>query len=304
MKIVETNDLVPRMIGRYSSGHKGPLLLMFGGVHGNEPSGIKALQNVFKELENTKPDIAGTVVGIAGNRQALKQEVRFLDEDLNRVWTKENIENPSDTYEQKEMLAIINVIEHLESEINYTQRYFVDCHTTSASTLPFISVQDVNDNDKWAHRFPTYIIKGFSDIVSGCVDQYLSSLGITGFVFEAGQHESTTSVENHEGIIWLAMQEACQLNLKELTNYPDCVDKFLKKNSPGQKTYEIYYRHDVKDGDTFKMIPGFENFQKIKEGELLAHHNGKEVRSRWNASIHMPLYQKQGSDGFFIIKEV
>jgi len=304
MKIVEPNDLIPRMIGRYSTGHEGPLLLMFGGVHGNEPSGIKALQNVFKELENTKPDIAGTVVGIVGNRQALKQNSRFIDEDLNRVWTKENIAYPSATYEQKEMLAIIDVIEHLDREINYTKRYFMDCHTTSAPTLPFISVQEVNRNDAWAHRFPTYIIRGFSDIVNGCIDQYLSRQGITGFVFEAGQHESEASVENHEGMIWLAMQEACQLDLKKITNYPDCVDKFLKKNSPGQKTFEILYRHEIKEEDTFKMKPGFENFQKIRVGELLAHQNGKELRSRWDAYIHMPLYQEQGSDGFFIIKEV
>src|SRR5690606_19562215 len=291
--IAEPTDLIPRMIGRYSTGHKGPLLLIFGGIHGNEPSGIKALQRVFKELENTKPDITGTVVGIVGNRQALKQNERYIDEDLNRVWTKDNITRPSSSYEQKEMLAIIDVIEHLEREIQYTKRFFMDCHTTSAPTLPFVSVQEVNENDAWAHQFPTYIIRGFSDIVNGCIDQYLSRLGITGFVFEAGQHESKTSVENHEGMIWLAMQEACQLDLKELNNYPDCVDKFLKVNSRGQKTFEILYRHEIKEGDTFIMEPGFENFQKIRVGELLAHQNGKELRSRWDAHIHMPLYQKQ-----------
>lgn len=303
MEIVEPNDLVPRIVGRYSTGQKGPLFLIFGGIHGNEPSGIKALQNVFKELENTKPDIKGTVVGIVGNRQALKQNVRYVHEDLNRVWKKENIANPSSTYEQKEMMAIIDVIQHLEREIDYTHSYFMDCHTTSAHTLPFISVQDIHENNKWAQKFPAYIIKGFSDIVNGCIDQYLSSLRMTGFVFEAGQHESKNSIENHEGMIWLAMHEACQLDLKEITSYPDCVDKFLK-NSLGHKTFEILYRHEIKEEDTFKMKPGFENFQKISVGDLLAQQNGEELKSRWDAYIHMPLYQKQGSDGFFIIKEV
>lgn len=303
MEIVEPNDLIPRMVGRYSTGQKGPLFLIFGGIHGNEPSGIKALQNVFKELENTKPDIKGTVVGIIGNRQALKQNVRYIDEDLNRVWTKESLAKPSSTYEQKEMMAIIDVIQHLDREIDYTDRYFLDCHTTSAHTLPFISVQDIHKNNKWAHKFPVYIIKGFSDIVNGCIDQYLSGLRITGFVFEAGQHESKISVENHEGMIWLAMHEACQLDLKKITSYPDCVGKF-RKNSPGQKTFEILYRHEIKEEDAFKMEPGFENFQKIRIGDLIAHQNGEEFRSRWDAYIHMPLYQEQGSDGFFIIKEV
>jgi succinylglutamate desuccinylase len=37
---------------------------------------------------------------------------------------------------------------------------------------------------------------------------------------------------------------------------------------------------------------------------LLAIQNGKEIKSQWNARIFMPLYQAQGNDGFFVIKEV
>lgn len=293
-----------RIIGNYTSNKKGPLLFVTGGVHGNEPSGVKALEKVFEELEKTRPEINGRIVGVRGNTSALKKDQRYIDEDLNRTWTEKNVQsgNP-ETTEQKEMHEIIKVLQDFP-EKDYSKRYFLDCHTTSSDSLPYISVQEVNDNDPWAHKFPTYIVRGFSDIVYGAIDHYMSRTGLTGFVFEAGQHTSPASVENHEGIIWLALKEACGLDLSEISCYPQCVDKFAKENAPEQKTFEIIHRHEIKDGDTFKMEPGYKNFQKIEKDELLAISNGKEIRSTWDAYIFMPLYQSQGNDGFFVIQAV
>lgn len=295
---------IPRIIGKYTSGKKGPLLLITAGIHGNEPSGVKALQRVFKELKKTQPEIEGTLLGVSGNQEALNKNVRYIDEDLNRTWTEENIKNhKTDSHEKKEMWEIIDVLKQYPEE-DFTKRYFIDCHTTSSDSLPYVSVQEVHDNDDWAHLFSTYIVRGFSDIITGDCDHYLSRTGLTGVVFEAGQHESERSVENHEGVIWLALEEACGLDLTQLTCFPQCVDRFVKTNAPDQKTFEILYRHGLKDDDDFKMEPGYQNFQEIKKGELLATQNGKEVRSKWNARIFMPLYQAQGNDGFFVINEV
>lgn len=295
---------IPRILGKYTSGLEGPLLFVTGGVHGNEPSGVQALQKVFAELEKTKPEIKGTIVGVSGNQKALNENKRYLDEDLNRTWTKENIESgKKESHEQKEMWQIISVLEDFP-EKDFTKRYFLDCHTTSSPSLPYISVQEVHDNDAWAHRFPTYIVRGFSDMVYGCIDHYLSRTGLTGFVLEAGQHTDEKSVENHEGVIWLALKEACDLDLEKISTYPECVNRFAKKNAPDQKTFELVHRHGLEDGDEFKMQPGYENFQKIKKGEVLAIQNGKEVKSEWDARIFMPLYQAQGNDGFFVVQEV
>ncbi|MCM4160842.1 succinylglutamate desuccinylase [Antarcticibacterium flavum] len=293
-----------RIIGKYTSNQEGPLLFVTAGVHGNEPSGVKALEKVFAELEKAKPNIKGTLVGVAGNKLALEKDQRFIEEDLNRTWKEESIINQKkDTHEQREMHEIIKVLESYP-ETDFTKRYFLDCHTTSSASLPYVSVQVVNDNDEWAHRFPTYIVRGFSDIVYGAIDHYLSRTGLTGFTFEAGQHTDKRSVENHEGMIWLALKEACGLELEKLTCYPDCVDNFAKKNAPDQKTFEIIHRYGLENDDEFKMQPGYENFQKIEKGELLAVKNAEEVKSEWDAYIFMPLYQSQGNDGFFVIQEV
>lgn len=287
----------------YGGDKKGPLLFITAGIHGNEPSGIFALRRVFEVLHSEKPSIKGKVVGVCGNMTALEKEARFIDEDLNRTWTAENIASENkDSSEKREMFEIIDVLENVSKD-PFTKRYFLDCHTTSAASEPYISVQEVNDNDSWAHLFPTYIIRGFSDIVAGCIDHYESRIGITGFVFEGGQHDSTESVSHHEGMIWLALENAKMIDLKDLKEYPETA-KFLKDKRKNRKTFEIEYRHGLNDTDEFVMEPGFVNFQKINEGDFLAMHNGKKIISQWNAYIFMPLYQNQGNDGFFIVHEV
>lgn len=292
-----------RIIGNYTSGNEGPLLFVTAGVHGNEPSGVKALEKVFAELEKTKPEIKGRIVGVMGNKSALQKGQRYIDEDLNRTWTEDNVNNNDpETQEQREMHEIIEVLEKFPED-EYSKRYFLDCHTTSSDSYPYISVQDVNDNDSWAQKFPTYIVRGFSDIIYGAIDHYMSRTGLTGFVFEAGQHDNPASVENHEGLIWLALKEANGLEVENLSCYPECVERFTEKNAPSQKVFEITYRHEIKKGDSFKMEPGFKNFQKIKKGQLLATSNGRDIESEWDAYIFMPLYQSQGNDGFFIIEE-
>ncbi|QQX75773.1 MULTISPECIES: succinylglutamate desuccinylase/aspartoacylase family protein [Aequorivita] len=296
------NIEIPRVIGTYSSGLDGPLLFITAGIHGNEPSGLRALQKVFEILEAEKPKIKGRVIGVSGNRAALQQGVRFIDEDLNRTWTVENIKNKIiDSHEKKEMFEIIEILNQYPEE-EFTKRYFLDCHTTSSASAPYISVQEVNDNDVWAHQFPTHIIRGFSDIVLGCIDHYESRIGITGFVFEGGQHESKVAEMNHEGIIWLALVNACKLDLEKLSHYPEAAAMLLD-NKKKQKTFEISYRHGLAPEDEFRMEAGYSNFQPIKKGELLAYQNGKPVYSKWDAYIFMPLYQKQGNDGFFVATE-
>lgn len=295
---------ISRVVGEYSSGKSGHLLLVTAGIHGNEPSGVVALQRVFKELHQCRPKIKGTLVGISGNRKALKKNVRYIDEDLNRIWTAENLKKDMpESSEQIEMGHIIGALNRYSPK-DYDKRYFLDCHTTSSESLPYISVQVVNDNELWASRFPAHTVRGFSDLIEGDIDHYLSAQGMTGFVFEGGQHESAAAVENHEAMIWLALMEALGLDLETLSCYPRCVENLAAKNASEKKTFDIVYRHSLGMDDEFKMEAGFKNFDKIEKEQLLAQHNGKEIRSEREGYIFMPLYQVEGDDGFFIIEEV
>lgn len=293
---------VKRIMGTYGNRKGGNLLMVTAGVHGNEHSGVIAQQRVLEKLHEWKPEMKGTFLALAGNVEALSRNQRFIDKDLNRVWpnrTYEEIENPN--HEQEEMMDLLKVVEDYPAG-NFDQRYFVDCHSTSADSLPYISVQDVGKNDSWAHQFPLYIVRGFSDLITGSIDNYFSKNQFTGFAYEGGQHTAEHTVEHQEAIIWLALEKAGLLKLEDLPATPECIEKTTAKEE--QKTFEIVHRHALEPGDSFAMKEGYSNFQKIEKGEVLAEHNGKEVVSDWDARIFMPLYQKQGDDGFFVVEEV
>ncbi|MBT8228632.1 MAG: succinylglutamate desuccinylase/aspartoacylase family protein, partial [Bacteroidia bacterium] len=87
-----------RIIGRFDGTEKGPLLICFGALHGNEPAGIKAVDLVLKMLEIepiSNPDFyyKGRFLGLIGNLKALEKGIRFIDKDLNRSFIPQHIEH-------------------------------------------------------------------------------------------------------------------------------------------------------------------------------------------------------------------
>jgi hypothetical protein len=46
------------------------------------------------------------------------------------------------------------------------------------------------------------------------------------------------------------------------------------------------------------------NFQPVIRGQLLARDRNGEIRAPENGRILLPLYQSQGSDGFFLVRKI
>ena len=85
--------------------------------------------------------------------------------------------------------------------------------------------------------------------------------------------------------------------LPELEQYA----KKLEESSVNQDSFEVVYRYQLGPEDDFVMVPGFKNFDRVSKGQLLAWNKGEPVYSEWDDYVFMPLYQSQGSDGFFIV---
>ncbi|MEO9621379.1 MAG: succinylglutamate desuccinylase/aspartoacylase family protein, partial [Lentilitoribacter sp.] len=80
-----------RIIGHIEGRKKGPTVIFFGGMHGNENSGVFALHQVLADLQHKKKQINGHIYGITGNLRALEKGQRYCTEDLNRLWTADRI---------------------------------------------------------------------------------------------------------------------------------------------------------------------------------------------------------------------
>lgn len=295
------------LIGKFVGDADGATLIVVGSVHGNEPSGAIALRKISQKLENLRDKLRGRVYLLAGNTRALIQGVRFVDSDLNRHWTSENIaRNKSgvspqiaEDHEQKELLDIFEeILATAKAEV-----FALDLHSTSAKGLPFATVGDTLRNRRFAQKFPVTILLGIEEQLEGTMLEYLNNAGAVTFGFEGGQHDSAEAIENHEALVWLALVNSGILAEKDMLDFEKHRQNLSKATGNG-RIVEVRHREAVKAEDDFQMNPGFENFDVVKRGQILAKNKRGVITASESGLILMPLYQKQGADGFFIGREV
>ncbi len=298
-----------RIIGKLQGKEPGPTMIFFGGIHGNEPSGVKALEHVFKEVEEKGIETKGTVYGIRGNIPALLQEKRFLRSDLNRMWTRKDIEqikkknNGDRQDEEKELDEIYSLLKEI-LENQPAPFYFIDYHTTSSETLPFITINDAMINRKFAKRFPVPVILGIEEYLEGPLLSYINEKGYVTIGFESGQHFTKEAEINSIVFTWL-----CMMQTGVLIPHPE-IDKTafceqLRQSAGGNRNfYEVIHRHKITSEDNFEMIIGAKSFEPISKGTKFARHNGEVIEAEKDAILFMPLYQDQGEEGYFLIRKI
>jgi succinylglutamate desuccinylase len=297
-----------RIIGHIKGDLPGPTLIFFGGIHGNEQSGVTALEHVFKELGIGSFSCMGSAYGIRGNIPALLKGKRFVEKDLNRIWTHSRIKNINKktkaqlSVEDKELVAIYKLISGiLENEKG--PFYFIDFHTTSSKTLPFITINDALINRRFAKLFPVPIILGIEEFLEGPLLSYINEKGYVAIGFESGQHTEEISINNSIAFTWLTMAFSGFLNRADVKNFKQYYKQLQKSAQHNSNFYEITYRHHLKDIKDFKMMEGFRSFEEIDEGTPLAIEKDEFIKAEKDAIIFMPLYQEQGEEGFFLIRK-
>ena len=297
---------VDRIIGHIKGQKSGPTLIFMGGIHGNEPAGVFALNHVLERLDPAH--VRGSVYGIAGNLWALKHGERYHKEDLNRLWTQERIEalpqngTPPLHHDQAEQIEISRLLEEILKK-EQGPFYFFDMHTTSSETLPFLTVNDSLLNRNFTIQYPLPIILGIEEYLNGPILSYINEMGYVAFGFEAGQHDDMASIENCVSFIYLSLTYAGCLR-KEDFDFQRYHDLLAKTTGDVRHIYEIYFHYFIEEDEDFQMLPGFYNFQRIKQHQQLATSNDQPVKAREDGRIFMPLYQPKGTDGFFTIKEI
>ena len=304
--ILQTVGPVDRVLGRVRGARSGPTLLCVGGLHGNEPAGVYAVRSVLTELATMVDEMAGEFVALAGNRTALAQGCRFVDRDLNRAWTSERLASlrnggPKDTedLEQVELLdAVEAVVEDARGPI-----YVLDLHTTSGPGAPFSTFGDSLPNRDFAEHIPVPMVLGLEELVRGTLLGFLGAHGLVAVAFESGQHLEPEAVDRAEAGIWISLAAARLLPESRLPRVAQARRALQRRSLGLPRALEMRYRHDVGPDDGFRMKPGYENFQHVREGEVLALDAAGDVKVNETSRVLMPLYQEQGDDGFFLVRE-
>jgi len=296
-----------RIIGRISGESDGPLVLAIGGMHGNEPSGVEALNQVIKHLKDQNIPFRGDFVAFSGNIKALRSGQRFIHRDLNRIWILDNgskhladLPDSSETRELRELYALLK----LEVEQRRGPMIMLDLHTTSVESPPFLIVPDTLASRNFVRDLPSPLILGLEEQIEGPLLSYANEFGHICIGFEAGQHDDPQSKANHISMLWIILVKAGCLRVEDVPDFKSHLLSLKDQTRAYNKVYEVLHRKGIVEGDDFEMRPGYTNFQPIRKGELLARHHGKNVQSPSNGYIFMPLYQVLGDDGFFVISKV
>jgi succinylglutamate desuccinylase len=306
---------LPRVLGVHPAGRStgGTLLLVVGGLHGNEPAGVRAIRRVFAEIERAGLAVRGRVVGLVGNARALAQGERYLSTDLNRLWTEERLallrgsSEPVRDPETLEQCALLEAFdEHLAGE--WERVVLLDLHSTSAGGAPFAIVSDTLQNRPLAFALPVPVLLGLEERIEGTLLSWFADLGHVALCLEGGQNALPSTVDHLVAALWLTLVSTGLLRAEEA---PDLATHRARlANSAGNlpPVVELRYRYAIAAGARFEMRPGFQNFQPVRRGEVLAQVDpgtgAREVQSPLDGRLLMPRYQTLGDDGFFLGREV
>jgi len=311
-----------RIIGTHTGTEAGALVLIFGAVHGNEPAGVQALQEIFSMLEK-EPDsnpgfeFRGRLVGLIGNLQAYSTQKRFLDRDLNRLWTPTNLLRIQQADriglqgEDRELAELLEIIHEEIQTYRPEALVLLDLHTTSADGGIFCIPSDDRASLRLAKELHAPVILGMLEGLEGTLLHFAAGnhFEICGYpkysigaAFESGQHNDPLSVSRSIAAIVNCLRAAGCIREEDVDSRHESILRAF--SDPLPKVTRLRHVHHIRPGDAFDMRPGYVNFQPIQKGEHLANDVTGPVLAPEDGLILMPLYQPQGSDGFFVVAEI
>lgn len=200
--------------------------VIVGSVHGDEPCGKEAIKRFIESnYELKKP-----VKFIVANEEALEQNVRFLDTDLNRSFPGDSL---SDNHEKRLAAKIMKEIEG---------KKVLDIHTTRSYPEPFATFTEINSTNRQLLRSSGVENAVLFPEESGTLHEQTD-----GIVVEAGYQGTEQAVENaHNLMINFLASEGV-------------IDADFMRSDP-----DIYEYYETVEGD-WRFVA--ENFRKVKKGE-------------------------------------
>jgi len=298
-----------RIVGEIKGDEPGPLIILMGCLHGNETAGVKAIEEVFSNIQNNGMLIRGRLIGVRGNIQAFQAGKRYIDYDLNRAWTDEQVlrlRNNGQSFhfrEDREMMDLLILFDQLINLDSYSHKIFVDLHSTSSENGNFIVVPEAYAEDPVIRALRLPLILDLEKHIKGTLLSYLGTRDIVSFAFEGGLIGSEIAIKLHVAGIWEILATCGNIDKKEINEMRIGA---LLQTFAHELPYKlrVKYHYWITDEDEFRMRPGYINFQRVRRGEFIASDRYGKITAPMDGLIFMPLYQRTGNDGFFIVEEI
>src|SRR5690606_32144854 len=130
-----------RVLGKYSSGRKGPALIITADALGNEFSGILAFLNVLDSLTKLNLPIRGELTGLVGNIGSSRRGLLMGLNDKPSQYIEDGLLlDYGETQGYNEAAEFVELIEEFEKAQHemITGIYYMDLKTSSSLKQPYI----------------------------------------------------------------------------------------------------------------------------------------------------------------------
>ena len=253
-------------------------------VHGNEFGSLPAAVRLVEALNAGEIKFGGKVSIFIGNPEAARENRRYLEADLNRVF----LHTGESRHEDRRAQQIMPILDAAD--------VFVDFHQTILETAqPFYIfpwqhsgwqwARAIRSADVWVTRGPNVTFSSGSK----CTDEYVSDHGRPGITVELSQKGFTDQAEQ---LCWHTMLTAMQVS-DELGSGHDIGT--LAERKADLLFYETRFSERF-DKPEKALKPGLVNFQPVTVGEALHAPGSPTLTAPTSGAILFPKYPDR-SDG-------
>ncbi|HKE47292.1 MAG TPA: succinylglutamate desuccinylase/aspartoacylase family protein, partial [Rhodanobacteraceae bacterium] len=183
MKMVKDSK-IPGVV-RITTDANGPRVVMFSGVHGDEISGIHAVDKLlFDFFTGARTLLKGSLTLARGNAEAIAAERRYLKYNLNRMYKDEYAPDVDRTaYEYRRAQELKSILRECD--------YFLDLHSAPIAQDPFL-IAEKHAIEFFSRLGLPHIIMGWNKFSGGTTggdgENYANLHGAIAATLESGSH--------------------------------------------------------------------------------------------------------------------
>jgi len=259
----------------------GKVSVVIAGIHGNEPCGLMAFLEIIPKL---KID-SGTVFFIIGNPNAVANNVRFTEFNLNRAFKHDNMISDPDKMSYEYFRA-----QYLKYYLNQADA-LLDIHSSfTPESIPFVICEE--NALPVVRMFPVQTItSGFDKVNPGGTDEYMNRIGKIGICIECGEHSNPGGKKIAKEAIFRFLA------------YQGHIPPIVFEATPQKRIVmeSIYYSRT----DNFRLTKNWQDFEPVSKGSLIGTDGDTPVTAEYNGVIlFVRNCTRVGGEAFYFGREI
>ena len=272
MKGIARHPHIPGVV-RIEGAAAGPSVVFFCGTHGDEISGIHAVEKLFFDFCTGARTLArGTLTMARANAAAIAAERRYLVHNLNRLFRDDyDAGVDRDSYEFRRAQELKALLQRCD--------YFLDLHSAPIAQEPFL-VAEAHAAGFYAGLGLPYIVTGWSKFsggpLGGDAENYANRQGAQAATLESGSHFDKRSND-------VAYRTAlAMLSLLEMV-------EGVTEASRGSGEVLDMYAVVIKEAEDFRYAGEALNFKPLARGAVFARQAGKPLAVAEDSYLLIPM---------------